>query len=138
MSRRGGIQAGLSPGAAAGLGRDVAGVDTLPGSQDPENAHMHGMCAPGMTRQQCQNRFLDYINDQISSCTQQGLARALHAAQDFYAGGHRNFREYGGLLSIGIPHVYQDANPTIEEVDGVTGVTQSLIQRYNEECSSCR
>src|SRR5439155_11478299 len=74
-----------------GLPKQVAGVDFLQHSQDPENAYWHAM-SDGKTGQPdwlAEDLFNDYVDSQIASCTQAGLARALHAAQDSAARGHK-------------------------------------------------
>jgi RHS repeat-associated protein len=61
-----------------GLGLNVAGVDFIPGLQDPENSYMHAM-RDGTTNQSvaaAQALYNQYIASQIATCTQLGLARA--------------------------------------------------------------
>jgi len=130
--------AGLTSTQGKDLGKSVENVDFLPGSQDPENAHMHAMCAPGMSERACQNKYLNYINEQIATCTQEGLAKAIHAAQDSYAAGHRGFPTYRGFSSLPPSHIYGDAFPTPSEVKGVPIITQNIIERFNELCSCNR
>ena len=115
--------------------KPAIGINFTGFSQDPENAHMHAMCAPGMSQLACQSRYQDYIEEQIASCTKQGLAKAIHAAQDSYAGGHRDFHSYTGFWSLPPTHIYKDAFPSPGEVYGVPRVTQNIIERFNETCS---
>ena len=134
----GGEMAGLSPQASSDLGDAVVDVDkdsVHPGTQDPENSHMHAMCAPGRTNYECQQIFLDYIERQINSCSKRGLAKALHAYQDFYSEGHRNFRPYSGFSSLPPSHVYGDAFPSEGEMKGVPIVTRNIIKIFQEKCS---
>jgi len=134
----GAAKAGLDREAIKELAQKVVDVDKdsyIPGTQDPENAHMHAMCAPDTNRADCQKAYLDYIKEQMGSCTQKGLARSIHAAQDFYASGHRNYKKYYGFYRLPPSHVYGDAFPSEGEVTGVPFVTQNIIEQFQERCS---
>jgi len=132
----GAAKAGLDAQAAQSLADKVVLVDSndyVPGSQDPENAAIHAMCAPEEVN--CQKAFADYINEQMSSCDTKSLAKAIHAYQDFYAGGHRGFRKYYGFSRLPPSHVYHDAFPSAEEAVGVPIVTQNIIQQHQAFCA---
>jgi hypothetical protein len=84
-----------------GLASQVAGVDFLTGSQLPANAFWHAM-SDGTTNQtpaQAEALYDSYIDTQIASCTESALARALHAAQDSAARGHRGFQPWNGGMA---------------------------------------
>ena len=87
-------QAGLSPSEAQALGNLVSAVDSKPNSQEGWNAHMHGMCAAGLSTAACQQNYENYMRNQLSKCTMEGLARAIHALQDTYSSSHRGFQGY--------------------------------------------
>jgi len=136
---QGATQADLTPQQAQELAEAVVNVDSsshYPGTQSPESAYMHAMCAPGKSRSQCQREFLEHIDRSLSSCTQSGLAQAIHAYQDFYASGH-GLAEYNGFTHLPPSHVYGDLYPSAEEVRGVPIVTENLIRRFQNQCS-CR
>src|SRR3954466_3865701 len=81
-------------------------------SQDIPNAYMHAMCPEGLSKVACQSIVHWYINSELDKCTWPGLAKAIHAAQDSYAGGHRDVHEYSGLFNMGmIPHFIDDTLP---------------------------
>jgi RHS repeat-associated protein len=118
-----------------GLGLNVAGVDFIPGLQDPENSYMHAM-RDGTTNQSvaaAQTLYNQYIASQIATCTQLGLARALHAAEDAAAGGHAGFQPWMG----GVPstrHMWHDFFPSDADVDQAVRNAKAIIARYKRQC----
>jgi RHS repeat-associated protein len=117
---------------ATPLGYLVGNVDFEPGSQNPENAYQHAMCAPEQDVREGTAHTEDYIESQMKTCTLKGLARALHAAEDKYAGGHQGCQIWPG----GRPtwrHIFQDAFPgsaaSAAEIEA-----RRLIQRFKETC----
>ena len=114
----------------------VAQVDWLPGSQSPANAIWHGMRNgkdPNATPQSAQQAFNQYVHGQWTSCTCEGLARAIHATQDSFAGGHSGFQPWSG----GIPspsHVWQDSWPTSEQSNDAVQASADLIRDYEQGC----
>lgn len=137
----GATKAGWNVKQARELAEQVKDVDSegqYPGTQDPENAYMHAMCAPGHTSSQCQKDFLSHIEKSIRSCNRKGLAQAIHAVQDFYAAGHRNFHSYHGLFRLPPSHLYGDEFPTLGEYQGVPLATENIIRRFESECSCKR
>lgn len=122
------------------LPQDVALADWLPGSQAPENSHWHAMgdgTNPNETAETARRKYEDFVDQQWKSCTCGGLARALHAVQDSFAGGHAGFQLWGG----GVPspsHVRQDFYPPESARNGAVNATSDLIRKYNQNCqSSC-
>jgi RHS repeat-associated protein len=89
-----------------GLPMEVQDVDTLSGSQRPENARWHCM-SNGTTSQSAsdaEQAYNSYVAQQVATCSLKGLARALHATQDCVASGHQGFQPWhGGLPSAGPP-----------------------------------
>ena len=83
-----------------------------PGSQDPEHAIMHGMCPPNMTSEECQQKYQEYIDKYMNSCTREGLARVIHAVQDTFAHGHQTFPTYNGFSHLPPSHLVNDGLPT--------------------------
>jgi hypothetical protein len=120
------------------LPQDVAYVDWLPGSQDPQNGFWHAMRNgkdPSNTAAAAQQAYNTYVDLQWKTCTCGGLARALHATQDSYAAGHSGFQPWnGGLPSPS--HAYHDAYPTAAERAGAVQASVALIRNYEKECKT--
>jgi RHS repeat-associated protein len=119
-----------------GLGLNVAGVDFLPGLQDPVNSYMHAMSdgTTGQTVAQAQALYEQYVNAQIASCTQLGLARALHAVEDSAASGHSGFHPWeGGIPSLS--HMWGDFFPSSAAVEEATQKAREVIARFKQQCS---
>jgi RHS repeat-associated protein len=123
-----------------GLAAQVGGVDFLDGSQLPANAFWHAM-SDGTTNQtpaQAQALYNNYIDAEINSCTQAGLARALHAAQDSAARGHTGFQPWnGGSTPLHIPsasHIEGDANPNSAEKAQAVQNSIAILARYRKTC----
>ena len=118
----------------------VAMADFLPGSQNPKNAHWHAMrdgTDPNENPATAQVRLEGYIKEQLSLCTCDGLARALHATQDSFAAGHAGGQPWsGGLPSTS--HVYNDSYPSEQVRNGAVNASVSLIRRYKETCEECK
>ncbi|SEL82216.1 RHS repeat-associated core domain-containing protein [Variovorax sp. YR750] len=109
------------------------GADWTDGSQSPDNSHGHAMCARGWSTDECKKRYEDFIDQQLASCTMQGLGRALHAAQDAAARRHKNWQIWGG----GIPsreHINGDANPTDAEQADAIARSKEIIRCLQASC----
>ena len=132
FTRTGAALAGLGPQQAADLARDVVGADT--GTQQPHNAHMHAMCAEGLTREQCLNNLENYMRHELAKCTPQGLARAIHAMQDSFSRSHQDLQPYSGLFGLPLSHLLHDLFPTPGEIYGVPHATRDLIEEYQRRC----
>ena len=71
--------------------------------------------------------------------TTNGIFNAGHAVQDSYAGGHRNFAEYHGMVRSVImrpDHFLRDANISMSTYRGIVGVTRNMIDQYNRNAPS--
>jgi hypothetical protein len=119
-----------------GLGLNVAGVDFLPGLQDPVNSYMHAMSdgTTGQSVAQAQALYDQYVNAQLATCTQLGLARALHAVEDSAAEGHSGFHPWeGGIPSLS--HMWGDFFPSSAAVAEATQKARDVIARFKQQCS---
>ena len=137
FTANGAIQAGMKINEAQDLAYMTANVDLLPGSQDAENSQMHAMTPPGLNSYQAQSAFGEYLEEQLALCNLAGLAKALHAIQDSYAGGHRNFQPYNGLSSITFSHVRNDFVPDNDTQTAATVATQNAVSLFNKKCKEC-
>jgi len=128
------IAAGCST-LAPRLRKMVALVDFKPESSATYNAPWHGMCRPKQNQRQGSEEIRDYIDSQVKSCTLDGLANALHAAQDSFAGGHRGCQPWdGGFLGFpGFVHLWEDSFPG---ASGAAAEAESvrIINRYRSMC----
>lgn len=103
------------------------------GSAHAANAVMHAMSTPGETAAQAEKAYDNYINKQLQSCTTEGLAKALHAAEDSAAAGHRNFHVWDGHLTF--YHFWHDAVPTMDEFNTAVQRARAIITIYKKECA---
>lgn len=121
------------------LAKKVADVDFLPGSQDPWLAHWHAMRPPWKTPQEAGELYEWYVEHSLSQCTDDGLARALHAAQDSASAGHAGKQIWdGGRTFLHLPsiqHVIKDTWPTQAEWEDALQKTEDILRRYEERCS---
>jgi hypothetical protein len=85
------------------LAFDVVGVDFLPGSFDPENAHWHRMCTDGDSADVCSAKTAAYRADVWNMKSEEGLARLLHLEQDSFAPGHIGGQSWNGCYTCDIP-----------------------------------
>lgn len=118
----------------------VVGVDFLPGSQDPANAYWHAM-SDGVTGQKPADAmalYLKYIDEEIATCTQEGLARAVHAVEDSPADGHKGFQPWdGGAGVLGLPswtHIVADWAPSNESVAEAVEQAHYVLFQYEKTC----
>ncbi|MFZ5843358.1 MAG: hypothetical protein ACOY3E_10720 [Pseudomonadota bacterium] len=81
--------------------------------------------------------YENYVERQLASCTINGLAKALHAIQDSFAGGHSGYKYYDGLKTLTLSHVLQDLAPSDAEQVGIAKFTAMIIKRFQENCSKC-
>lgn len=127
-------KAGFSEKMARQMAVAVVNVDFLPGSQDPENAERHAMRDNGQDRLSGQKEYLDYVEANIANGTLTGLAKALHAIQDFYAEGH-GLKEFGGFMDPAmIAHLLNDVRPstdalTAAEIASLNAIIDFLKRR---------
>jgi RHS repeat-associated protein len=116
----------------------VADVDRLTDSQLPSNSYWHAMRdgVTGQTVGQAQVLYEAYINKWISTCSVEGLARALHAVQDSAARGHKGFQPWSGGVG-GVPgpaHINGDFLPTNAERHDAINKSKDIIKRYRTQC----
>jgi len=122
-----------------GLDDDVAKVDRLPESQSPENSYWHAM-RDGTTRQtadEARRLFDNYVDKNIRSCTQKGLANALHAVQDMFPRGHMGFQPWDGGMFGGVPgpaHVMGDVLPSRSTYDKAIKKSREILDKYKMNC----
>lgn len=137
--------AGFSPYLSDFLAVLTAKVDSLPGSQDPENAAMHGMCPCGVATQPGTIAIRRYIDEQIKTCSFEGLARAMHAVQDIPAVGHYGCQQWcrgtwRSRLRNAIQHGPGDQYPGASVLEEAREGTRDVIKRYKNYCENkqCR
>jgi RHS repeat-associated protein len=103
-------------------------------SQDQAQAKWHGMCNGAFVMSQnTMMRSELYIESEIQKCTKDGLAWALHAAQDSCAGGHQGC--YYGSASLG--HAVQDLFPSRSEWMCAFQKSMDVIARFKARCGGC-
>lgn len=102
-------------------------------TQSPRLAYRHAMRAPNQNTGDAQHLWLTYIEDQLKTCTAQGLGNALHAVQDNLAPGHRGFQVWAG----GIPsaeHRQGDMNPGANVLGATLNESIRWIRRFKSMC----
>jgi hypothetical protein len=117
------------------LAKATAMADFLPGSQDPSNSYWHAMRdgTGSQTVEQAGALFYEYIEQQIKSCTVQGLARALHAIQDSFAAGHRDFQQWTGRVPTPA-HLRGDVLPSQITLRKAVNASKELMIKYKNTC----
>jgi hypothetical protein len=92
----------------------------------------------GQTPEEAEAAYQDYVDKQIATCTLDGLARALHAAQDSAAGGHKGFQPWdGGSGPLHLPsrsHIQADTFPSAAELADAVEKSREVLKRYKEKC----
>jgi RHS repeat-associated protein len=115
----------------------VGQVDLSLGSQLPENSFMHAMCAPGMSPSVGMTMLEEYIEEELSKCTTQGLANAVHAAQDKHSPSHQRCQVWHGQSATPTSqltrHVLSDMAGQGVRDAGLE--SQLIIQRFKKQCS---
>jgi RHS repeat-associated protein len=129
---------------ASKLGNTTGDVDTLPNSQMPENSRMHSMCSGSpVSTSTCQQMIDLYIQQQLSECTLDGLALALHAIQDGFAPGHKGGQTWPGMpgtpggisWGAGAAHFFGDLFP----ISGKPAqATKKTIVDWCNRCRPCK
>ena len=95
---------------------------------------------PSDTVDAARANYLQYVQNQASSCSCAGLARALHGVQDSFAAGHTGFQPWdgGGLLGWpGTSHLYHDMYPTEQEATNAVDASAAMLARYKHTCPTC-
>ena len=107
------------------------------GSQATHNSHTHAMRMEGQTVEDARSAWSDFIDDQSSACSAKGLGNALHALQDSFAAGHRDFEVWrGGIPSI--YHMFRDAFPRRADEEAATAASANLISDWMKRCCKCQ
>lgn len=116
----------------------VSDVDWIDGSQDPDNAEWHAMGGSEQGAGNAKDAFDAYIRAQIATCNADGLARALHAAQDRAARGHKGHQPWnGGSWFFGFPgwaHAIPDAFPSADEWKQGMQNSRDIIAQFKSAC----
>jgi len=114
----------------------VGQVDLRAGSQSPKNSHMHAMCAPGMSPSIGMSKLEEYIEQELSKCTPEGLASALHAAQDKHSPSHQSCQVWHGQSTTPtrqlVGHVLSDLAG--RGVRDAMLESQLILQRFKKQC----
>jgi RHS repeat-associated protein len=87
-----------------------------------------------LTKDETRQRWWNWISFNMTFALKSGgleaLGRAMHAAQDHFARGHKNFQEWHGLSSMTPDHIEGDDFPTADEIAPAWAVTQLLARAY--------
>ena len=100
---------------------EVVAVDSYRYSQDTDKSHWHAMRDPKWTVPEAEAKYKKYVEESISKCNLEGLARAVHAVQDSTSPSHRGFQEWDGKLTAS--HIAGDMD---EEDGGQAAVFESV------------
>jgi RHS repeat-associated protein len=128
-ARRGGFET-----LARILGYYSMAPDAKRDSLDIDQAHKHGMCEPGEDPAEGTRRTNEYIEEQLQTCTLEGLGNALHAEQDKYSPPHRGCQEWKG----GYPtprHVWRDGLPGANALNDAFIASRDIIRRFKGKCT---
>lgn len=109
--------------------------DYEPGSQSPENAYRHAMRngVTGESIADARRKYNAFVDSELSKCTLDGFANALHDVQDSAASGHKDFPQwFGGLPSAS--HLKGDFVPEDAEWQDAVQKTKQLMDRYKRRC----
>lgn len=109
-------------------------LDSLTGSQLPQNARWHAMRNGDDPKQTVEDAKLlteQYITDQLSKYTADGLGRALHARQDQHAGGHTGYQPWANGSDLWT-HLKKDRAGGGQA--GAIADSVLLIKRFKEMC----
>jgi RHS repeat-associated protein len=111
-------------------------VDLLPDSQLPENSTMHAMCAPGAPPSIGMTQMEEYIEMELRKCTQEGLAKALHAAQDKHSPSHQNCQVWYGRSATPTRQLARHLSSDLagRGVRDAMLETQLILQRFKKQC----
>jgi RHS repeat-associated protein len=111
-------------------------VDLQPGSQLPENSPIHGMCAPGVPPSVGMTLIEEHIENELRKCTQEGLAKALHAAQDKHSPSHQNCQVWYGRSATPTRQLARHLSSDLagRGVRDAMLETQLILQRFKKQC----
>jgi hypothetical protein len=77
--------------------------------------------------------FEDYVRSNLKSCRFEGLSRAIHAVQDYYAGGHSEFQPWTGKISL--KHIWDDVFVPLKVRQNAINATRMLINKFDKSCN---
>jgi hypothetical protein len=115
--------------------------------QKTENSHTHAMTPleigrngwpktnqRGNAKEIARQRWREFIDANINACTGKNLGFALHAMQDSFAVGHKDFALWpGGIPNLS--HIYGDTFPSADAWSSAVLASQQLIDRFIRSCS---
>jgi hypothetical protein len=87
----------------------------------------------GQTPQEAEKLYASYVESNLASGTQGGLARALHAIQDSAAEGHKGFQPWSGGLP-GWDHFLDDYLPSDQSLAEAIKLTRDALTRFGGTC----
>ena len=122
------ISSGYDPITAAFVAGTNMGADFTPGSQSIEGAHQHAMRQPNQSPEEAQRRTESWINDNIERGGLVGLGAALHATEDKFAAGHKNYQVWDGDLTL--EHIKGDWFPNLNTLIDAFRADRALLRRY--------
>lgn len=114
----------------------VGQVDLRSDSQLPENSIMHAMCAPGVSTSVGMTMLEEYIEKELRKCTQEGLAIALHAAQDKHSPSHQNCQVWHGRSATPARQLARHISSDLagRGVRDAMLESQIILQRFKKQC----
>lgn len=138
VSRHAALRSGCSVRAEE-IGQATASIDGAPNSQRPENSAWHGMSRPKMGTLGAELEFVDYLEQNLQSCSLDSLARRLHAIQDSLSPSHRGFKEWHGVFSLRtlltfIPHAIGDTWLTEATRAEMLWRSEAVIREWKSRC----
>lgn len=95
---------------------------------------LHGMCRNHSKAAERLQVIKKYIQDQLATCNWDGLARALHAAQDSAAPGHRGCQPYSTYEKAPWRHRMSDAFPGPKALTEAAENTREILRQFKERC----
>ena len=120
---------------SSSLPGEVQRVDAYEDSQLPKNSFWHHL-RDGVAdedREEALAKYVDYVFANIAKCTEEGLARALHAVQDAFSPGHETVQAWmGGIPSIS--HIMGDVFPGRDAYDGAVEASKRLLDEFKKQC----
>lgn len=102
-------------------------------AQSARNANAHAMTRPWQTKSEARDAWNRILDEALAKCSQEGLGKALHAAQDALSGAH-GFATYHGPEDVGIEHFFADFFPTYGRQQMAKDITRRLLKEYESRC----
>jgi RHS repeat-associated protein len=136
------LHAGLDEDQAKELSNKVVGIDSLPGSQDPDASFMHGMRAPG-TDDADAAREIDLYKSRLWDLGSiDGLAGLLHEMQDSYSPAHEGMQEWRGMsgetsYNLLIHGAEDTFGMNARLFNNMVNQGTRLITDYDQHCDGC-